>query len=192
MVIRSLVLLLTGLTAVMASDAPAMKSNAAGLPLNEPAEISQWLIVNDTVMGGQSSASIRAGNDGLVFTGQLSLENNGGFASVRRVGAAISWERGAPVQITVLGDGRTYQFRLRTSQRRNDIAYAAGFSTTAGKTLTLHFSEDDFAAVWRGRQVSDAPPLQFSNVRQLGFMLADKQPGPFSLTVKQIRQPTSP
>lgn len=188
MVIRSLVLILTGLTAATASDAQAMKPNTASLPLNNPAEVSQWLIVNDTVMGGQSSASIRASHDGLLFSGELSLENNGGFASVRRVGSSVTWENGGPVSITVVGDGRNYQLRLRTSQRRDDIAYAAGFSTTAGAPLTLHFTENDFSAVWRGRQVPDAPPLQFSNVRQLGFMLADKQPGPFSLKIKQIKQ----
>ena len=45
-------------------------------------EVQKWMIVNDTVMGGRSSAdlyTLRDESDVFRFTGQLSLENNGGF-----------------------------------------------------------------------------------------------------------------
>ena len=43
-----------------------------------------WSTVNDTVMGGRSSSIWKAGSfSSSVFKGYLSLENNGGFASVR-------------------------------------------------------------------------------------------------------------
>ena len=44
----------------------------------------QWYIVNDGVMGGISESEITLNDDGTAtFRGDVSLENNGGFASVR-------------------------------------------------------------------------------------------------------------
>lgn len=45
----------------------------------------QWQTVNDGVMGGRSEGNFRiSGKPSMEFFGTLSLENNGGFASVDR------------------------------------------------------------------------------------------------------------
>jgi NADH dehydrogenase [ubiquinone] 1 alpha subcomplex assembly factor 1 len=36
--------------------------------------------------------------------------------------------------------------------------------------------------------VSRAPSLSFSDVKQIGFMLADKKPGSFQMAIKSIGQ----
>ena len=44
---------------------------------------NDWTIVNDTVMGGVSQATVTDHpQGGVVFSGTLSLANNGGFASL--------------------------------------------------------------------------------------------------------------
>ena len=44
----------------------------------------EWIIVNDGVMGGLSSSRFTDSDSSFAtFNGELSLENNGGFASVR-------------------------------------------------------------------------------------------------------------
>jgi len=46
--------------------------------------IDDWMSINDVVMGGVSTGRLEStGNDTAAFTGVVSLENNGGFASVR-------------------------------------------------------------------------------------------------------------
>jgi hypothetical protein len=71
-----------------------------------------WQTVNDGVMGGISSSRMAEADGVLSFEGELSLENNGGFASVRRlVDTDLSQVTG--VRLEVRGDQRTYQFRLR-------------------------------------------------------------------------------
>jgi monofunctional biosynthetic peptidoglycan transglycosylase len=46
--------------------------------------LEDWRIVNDDVMGGVSSSKLYLNEEqNLVFSGNLSLENNGGFASSR-------------------------------------------------------------------------------------------------------------
>ncbi|WP_395338192.1 CIA30 family protein [Ningiella sp. W23] len=152
------------------------------------AELNNWVIVNDTVMGGRSRARIAGDGEYLVFDGMLSLENNGGFASIRRVYNNPDWQSGTRMSIEVQGDGRDYQFRLRTNRFVDGVAYVASFSTQKGETSIIRFTESDFVPRFRGRLVSDAPPLQFDDIAQLGFMLADKKTGAFALKLKRIEQ----
>ena len=50
-----------------------------------PEEMDQWGIVNDGVMGGISQSQFTITPDKTaIFQGDVSLENYGGFASVRR------------------------------------------------------------------------------------------------------------
>jgi monofunctional biosynthetic peptidoglycan transglycosylase len=143
-----------------------------------------WFSINDGVMGGVSSSAMNVTPDGLVFEGELSLENNGGFASVRRqVDSDLSTATG--LQLKVRADGRTYQVRLRHDGRFDGIAWRAEFSTSAQwQTVTLDFSE--FKPVFRGRQIIDAGPVLPSKIRQIGFMVADRMPGPFRLEIGAI------
>jgi monofunctional biosynthetic peptidoglycan transglycosylase len=151
----------------------------------EPAKIG-WQVVNDDVMGGCSRASHevdpRAGS--LHFRGMLSVENNGGFASVRG-------ELDAPlppfsaVRVLVSGDGRQYQLRLRETSQPEDIAWRARFRARDAREAIL-LPLDDFEPVFRGRRVEALPGLAYRKIRFLGFMLTSQQPGAFALTVHQI------
>ena len=44
---------------------------------------NDWRIVNDDVMGGRSTSQAYLAENSMLFKGVVSLENNGGFASVR-------------------------------------------------------------------------------------------------------------
>ncbi|WP_246227871.1 CIA30 family protein [Mycolicibacterium helvum] len=48
--------------------------------LGDPNAVATWTTVNDPVMGGRSSSTVTFGDGGLVFSGDISLDNNGGFA----------------------------------------------------------------------------------------------------------------
>lgn len=144
-----------------------------------------WRSINDGVMGGVSSGAMTLSPNGLVFEGELSLENNGGFASVRRnINEELAGATG--LQLMVRGDGRTYQARLRHGDRFDGIAWRAEFATSPQwQTVTLDFA--DFEPVFRGRPVTDAGPVVPLKIRQLGFMVADKTPGPFRLEIGAIQ-----
>lgn len=149
-----------------------------------PLSLEPWRVVNDGVMGGVSSSRMVAAEEGLRFEGELSLENNGGFASVRRL-VESDFSGTDRVLLEVRGDGRTYQFRLRQSGRFDGVAWRAEFETSnEWRTVELPFG--NFEPVFRGRSVPEAGPVVPDDVRQIGFMLADKQPGPFWLEVRNI------
>jgi NADH dehydrogenase [ubiquinone] 1 alpha subcomplex assembly factor 1 len=151
-------------------------------------ELNYWYRVNDSVMGGLSQSNLRVVDKVAYFEGVLSLKNNGGFASVRRVGPVTLTSGNTRISIDVNGDGRSYQLRLRTDKGFDGVAYVATFSSTIDSWQTLTFKEEDFVAQFRGRLVNRAPALLFSDVTQIGFMLADKQPGLFKLAIKNIGQ----
>jgi monofunctional biosynthetic peptidoglycan transglycosylase len=149
---------------------------------------ADWLIVNDGVMGGVSSSAFADSDSAFAtFAGELSLENNGGFASVRGLVDEGAVAGGAAIAMRVRGDGRTYQLRFRTDRRFDGISYMAEFSTDARDWQTVTISLAAFEPTWRGRRPRGAPPLDPARIQQIGILLADKNEGPFRLDVDWIR-----
>ncbi|WP_220759980.1 MULTISPECIES: CIA30 family protein [unclassified Shewanella] len=144
-----------------------------------------WRTVNDTVMGGISQSTVTANATSATFSGELSLERNGGFASTRTPMTQAVPATHNLIRIAVKGDGRQYQLRIRTDEQWDSYAYSKPFNTENNQWLQLVFKAKDFTPVYRGREV-DAPALNFSQIKQIGFLLADKQSGAFELTFKNI------
>lgn len=158
------------------------------IEFTDTAAAGDWFIVNDGVMGGRSQSSMTVGDTGgALFAGKVSLENNGGFASTRTVIPDQVMAGCDAVIIRVQGDGRVYQFRLRTDAGFDGLAYRREFGTVDGKwqEITLPFS--DFVPSFRGKVVEDAGTVDPSRIRQIGFLIADKQSGPFALQIDWIR-----
>ena len=82
-----------------------------------------WQIVNDDVMGGVSRSGFRLTNGVAVFQGEVSLENNGGFASVRSLPARHDLAGCDAFVIRVRGDGRSYKFTARTARSFDSAIY---------------------------------------------------------------------
>lgn len=143
-----------------------------------------WRSVNDGVMGGLSSGGMVDIDSGMQFRGTLSLENNGGFSSVRHlVTQDLSDSKG--IRLTIKGDGRSYQFRIRQDRRFDGVAWRKEFQTD-GSIQTLEMNYEDFVPVWRGRRVRGAGAIDSEQITQLGFLIADKQPGDFELSVFKL------
>jgi len=143
-----------------------------------------WRAINDGVMGGISTGRMVPTADGLRFEGELSLEFNGGFASVRRR-VEVDLSSATTVRLRLRGDRRSYQFRLRLDEGYDGIAWRAEFPTS-GEWETIELAFADFVPVFRGRRVPDAGPVVATDIRQVGFMLADKTAGPFTLDIGSI------
>lgn len=147
-------------------------------------EVDRWRSVNDGVMGGRSAGGMVQVTDGLKFEGRLSLENNGGFSSVRRlVEQNLSGQ--THVRFEVRGDGREYQFRIRQSNRFDGVAWRSLFSAGSDWQI-VEVPLDAFVPVFRGRVVRDAGPVIASEIQQVGFLLADGQAGKFELEIRRI------
>jgi len=151
-------------------------------------EIPEWLIINDGVMGGVSTSDIEYISAGyLKFTGNVSLKNNGGFASFRTQSELFNLGEYEGMKIRVRGDGKRYSFRLRTDNSYNGIAYAADFQSIENEWQEIEIPFNDFTARYRGRIILDAPKLDKKSIRQLGFLISNKQEGKFALEIDWIK-----
>ena len=143
-----------------------------------------WNIVNDTVMGGVSKSIFFVNNEGHgVFEGQVSLENNGGFSSVRYNFETIAVASYNTISIRLKGDGKRYQLRIKPSKHDNH-AYIHYFETT-GDWQTIEFPLSEMYPTLRGRRL-DSPNFPKTQMEQLAFLIANKKEERFKLLIDHI------
>jgi len=136
----------------------------------------------------------RAG-EALRFSGEISLANHGGFASMRRpFDAAARGTDAAGFALQVRGDGNRYRLRVYTRDAATGseqwFAYFAVFDTREGEVTAVQLRWTQFTASFRGRAVPEAPQIRFADVIGLGIMLTKDGHrdgrGPFALELLRI------
>jgi NADH dehydrogenase [ubiquinone] 1 alpha subcomplex assembly factor 1 len=153
-----------------------------------PAEISLFNPIDDRVMGGVSSSGLAATDDNTAtFRGVVSLENNGGFASIRAPLECPDLSNGKGIALRALGDGKRYKLRLMNSSSFNSLVYESSFVTSPGHWKEFELPFSSFIAAWRGKPVENAPEFDKNQICALGLMISEKQSGEFSLCLDWIR-----
>jgi NADH dehydrogenase [ubiquinone] 1 alpha subcomplex assembly factor 1 len=175
------------LLAVFLMQAVAEKALTPLLDFAGPDADQKWQTVNDGVMGGVSEGRLRVTADKTMeFSGRLSLEKNGGFASVRMKPTELGLVAGDTIVVRVKGDGREYVLNLYTKSRRVAFSYRAPLPTTNGEWTEVKVPLADFIPTSFGRQVQGMGPVAPNQIYGLGFMLSDKKPGPFRLEIDWV------
>jgi NADH dehydrogenase [ubiquinone] 1 alpha subcomplex assembly factor 1 len=152
-----------------------------------PAATRNWEAINDGVMGGVSVSRLRFDPAGhTVFEGDVSLENNGGFASVRVSQLDLGCIDTVGYSLTACGDGRTYKLNLRTDAGLDGVTYQAVFTPAPGQWTQTVLPLAAFQPKFRGKLVHGAPSLRPEAVQQIGLLISDKQAGAFRLMIKAI------
>jgi NADH dehydrogenase [ubiquinone] 1 alpha subcomplex assembly factor 1 len=170
-------LLLLAILEAMSADARSLLPD-----LVAPQAHRSFRLVNDAVMGGLSRSRIAIDAGNLLFEGEVSLANGGGFASFR---APLSSPADAgALLLTVRGDGRRYKLTLRLDERPGTVLYQAAFVATP-HWQTLRFEPRDFTASFRGRAVA-APLVRFADMRFFGVLISDGQAGRFRLELQEL------
>lgn len=149
---------------------------------------TEWQTVNDGVMGGVSEGNFKVAAKRLEFFGALSLENNGGFTSVRTKPKKIGLENGDTLVALIRGDGREYSLNLYLDKPLMAFSYRAAVQTKKDIWIEVMVPLDKFEATSFGRVVKDAGTVNPSEVNAVGFLLGDKQAGPFKLEVAWIKR----
>lgn len=152
------------------------------------AHFSNVQLIHDTVMGGRSDGSLTMVSEpaGLRFFGNLSLANNGGFASAEfRLIKPLPVKDFNSIKLNVAADGRIYQLRLKTPYIPQGVAYVVNFQTDV-TGQDYYFQPAEFNGQFRGRQVTSLPKLRLADVSHISVMLADKTSGPFSIVLYSV------
>ena len=124
---------------------------------------SAWQIVNDDVMGGVSTSRFQILTNGAVFSGVVSLENNGGFASVRSLPAQKNLTSLDAFEVRVRGAGHRYKFTVRTESGFDTpiYQYQCAYTTKRDEWEEHRLPFKDFVPTFRGRVLTDVPPERY-------------------------------
>lgn len=147
-------------------------------------ELKNWYVVNDGVMGGLSKGNLTITEEGhALFSGTVSLENNGGFSSLRHDFKSINSEKYTRLKLRVKGDGKRYQIRIRDdrSQYYSYITYIS--TTTEWETITINLNT--LFPYFRGTKLNK-PNFDGKQISQFGILIGNKKSEQFNLLIDSI------
>ncbi|HLO84084.1 MAG TPA: CIA30 family protein [Nostocaceae cyanobacterium] len=158
-----------------------------------------WGALDDVVMGGVSESNLQIIENSAVFTGNVSIANSGGFASVRTKNFSPPFDLSGyqGVKLRVKGDGKRYKIFLRTETAWDGIGYSYSFDTVADTWIDVTIPFREFIPVFRAKTVKDCPEIDTSRVRSFQLMLSKFEydgalnpqfsPGGFALQLASIK-----
>jgi Complex I intermediate-associated protein 30 (CIA30) len=156
-----------------------------------------WGAVDDVVMGGVSESGIRLAASFAIFSGNVSIANGGGFASVRtrNFDPSFNLSNYRGIELRVKGDGQRYKLFVRTESKWDGVGYAHSFDTIDGEWMTIQIPFQDLVPIFRAKTVNDAP-LDLTQICSFQLMLSKFEydqalnprftPGLFSLQIESI------
>ncbi len=167
---------------------------------NPSAEIKdRWGAVDDVVMGGVSQSGIQLVENTVVFAGNVSTQNSGGFASVRtkNFDPPLNLAGYEGVELRLRGDGTRYKFFIRPATQWDGVAYGYSFDTEANTWMNVRVPFADLVPVFRAKTLKDAAPIDSSHIYSFQLMLSKFEydgelnpkfsPGGFALQVESIK-----
>jgi uncharacterized protein YbjT (DUF2867 family) len=158
-----------------------------------------WGAVDDVVMGGVSQSNIRLAEQKAIFSGIVSTDNNGGFASVRTRNFEPQMDLSdyAGIELRVIGDGKRYKFITRCEGKWDGIGYCYSFDTVYNFPTVIRIPFQDLIPVFRAKTVTEASQFDSAKVYSMQLMLSKFEydgglnpkfeAGSFSLQVEYIK-----
>ncbi|MEH6538151.1 MAG: CIA30 family protein [Psychroserpens sp.] len=159
-------------------------SNTILFDFTKTSNIDNWRIVDDGVMGGRSNGNFEINKDGHgKFSGEISLENNGGFSSLRYSFDTKNVSEYSKVKLRVKGDGNNYQFRIKSSNQ-DFASYIYEFETTNNWT-TIEVPFEAMYPAYRGQRLRRVN-FKGDQIEQIAFLIGNKKEQSFELLIDTI------
>ena len=148
------------------------------------ADLLSWQIVDDGVMGGRSDGKFHVDDEGHgVFEGTVSLENNGGFSSLRYTTGGLEVDNKKFLSLRLKGDGKNYQVRIKGS-KFDYYSYIYTISTS-GEWQTIEVPLIEMYASFRGRRLN-MPNFSNDNIAEFTILIGNKKAEDFRLLIDSI------
>lgn len=161
-----------------------MTSTMVLFDFNTDSDVSKWKIVDDGVMGGLSNGNFKLNEEGHgVFSGTISLENNGGFSSLRYQTETLDVSKYTKAILKIRGDGKKYQFRIK-SNKSDYASYIYEFKTSEN-WMTVEVPFEKMVPQFRGRKL-DMPNYVGATIEEVTFLIGNKKEESFELLIDKI------
>lgn len=164
-----------------------MSSTVFKIDFGQKNDIQNWLVANDGVMGGLSEGNIQWKDESLLFRGTVSLENNGGFSSIRSPYSDMDLSGYETVEVRYRSKGQSMGLTLNLDQRFYIPNFKTILETTDGEWKTVTVPLLDFKQYQVGRPTgASAAKEDLAEVIRLGIITNDKAPTAFALEVDYV------
>ena len=147
---------------------------------------NRWRIVNDGVMGGLSSSKAIVKDDKIIFSGNVSLENNGGFASLRSPVKDYNFEKFSGIEIKIKGDGKRYSISMKETTYFSGYFFTSTFETKKDEWITVKLPFNQFSFYYFGRETNSNKKIPLNNIKEISLLIGDKQAGEFKAEIDYI------
>lgn len=152
-------------------------------------DFGKWTIVNDGVMGGLSQSKAILDGDAVLFSGNVSLKNNGGFVSLRSALGNYDLSEYSYCEIRFKSDTkRKFEVLIERDTPFYLPKFRTSFATTNEDWETITIPLRDFELSRMGTTMQQGiDPGVLKNIQRIGFILADKQEGSFQLWIDYLK-----
>lgn len=148
---------------------------------------NKWRIVNDGVMGGLSFSRVSVNDEKVIFTGKVSLENNGGFASLRSPIKNYDFSNFNGLEIRLKTDGKRYSISMKETSYFTGYFYTTSYETKADEWMTIKLPFNQFKLYYFGRRMDSNSKIPLDKIKEISFLIGDKQEGDFVAEIDYIK-----
>jgi NADH dehydrogenase [ubiquinone] 1 alpha subcomplex assembly factor 1 len=148
---------------------------------------NQWRIVNDGVMGGLSSSKTAIKDDKIIFSGNVSLENNGGFASLRSPVKVYDFSEFTGLELKLKTDGKRYSISMKETSYFNGYFYTITFETKKDEYIVVRIPFNQLKLYYFGNETNSEDKIPLDNIKEISLLIGDKQEGGFITEVDYIK-----
>ncbi|MFD1161146.1 MULTISPECIES: CIA30 family protein [Hwangdonia] len=170
----------------------ALLSSASGIVFNFGTQhnTENWRIVNDGVMGGVSTSSLIENDNAILFKGETSLDNNGGFASIRTLidKGRLKDCKTMTIRFKSSSTHRTFGLSLKTSQRYYIPYHKFTFTPKSTDWEELKINITEFKHYRISEIIGENMPLEvLKEVFNIALIVSDGKAGDFNIEIDYIK-----
>lgn len=148
---------------------------------------ADWQVIVDGVMGGLSTGNKEITDNSMVFSGSISLANNGGFSSLRSPFGQYNLSNYSTIEVRYRATEGKYTFMLETDKRFYIPYFALFLPGTDNKWTSVKVDMEDLLQVRLGDPTgATMSKRDMMEVIRIGWMKLDKKEGPFRIEIDYI------
>ncbi|MEM9824291.1 MAG: CIA30 family protein [Bacteroidota bacterium] len=149
---------------------------------------NDWEIINDGVMGGLSKGEFEFTDHTLKFYGSVSLDNYGGFTSIKSPFKTFDLGLAQKVKIRYKTSNQSIAINLENSKEFYKPYYKLNLEDTNDEWKSVEIEINQFKGYSLGQEVSTKISKEFlKSVQRIGFITSQKKEGKFNIEVDYLK-----
>jgi NADH dehydrogenase [ubiquinone] 1 alpha subcomplex assembly factor 1 len=151
-------------------------------------QIKNWVLLSDNIMGGVSKSKLDYTENTMVLSGNISLDNFGGFSSVKTTFGKYDLSQFKGVKIKFKSTNQKFAFTLEDSRNWTLPNFKGNFysdKVNIWEEKTIYFNDFKEYQVGEptGEKLNDN---SLKNIVRMGIITTEKKEGPFSIEIDYV------